>query len=797
MRNSKTLELFESFKNEFEKINESCEKKEIKEEIDSTKELLSRIFAQYPDLSDEDSDYLDSLAFPELIDEIKNRGWEDLLDESEKLDEKINKDNAEINEKIKKALKSNSQEDADELKQELEKYGIKVGFVKNALTLIGPNGKKLSVAGFDGWHDDGYFIQGPTKAGFNDTHYDKSEEEKQAKEDAKYDYDLSKRKLKAYNSELKELKSMSQEDIIKKFKNYKNNSIKKALAAYQERIKDLEKWIKPHQEIVDAYKNGKLLGDSKKFYRDLRTDAHNSKDKDNVIRKRPLNGEIDPEFEKIDYLNYLIKESEKLDEKFIEFPTEQEKDEYIRDNNLIKGKDYIDKGINAIELLNESEEYSFQEIITRMENATDYSELYDAALLIKDDKLRTDVEQAIGQCEDDGDDVETAYSIITSDLLDSKSNDINESCGKKKLKEDSYDSGIFYEIEQAFEEAGLNPVRFIDDGILTRNIGWTVSSNGVSQQISCDGSWYDEDEEDLDESEKLEEKRNPENDEANELIRKAMNDPEFAKTHTNELRKHGIKYIPPKEGQEWRGGALEGKEGRRLAVNSDNWYKDRVDKATDSSYNDVYKDNYSRDDSYADEKDLHQKTYKDSKENYKYAKSKVEKQAKKVANMEKKDKEAGLKWNEKTSKAKNILQGYKDTIEKGVTANYSNNDKIHPDTDLKGFLNAKKHSDRPLPREKDPKYRRAYGKVTDPANKDVEDYKDLKSAKSYLDREKERVAQDNKEDQERIEDMKRRAKEDKNRREAGLKNQEKEVNKLDRKVQSRLDAFRKRMADKK
>jgi hypothetical protein len=69
----------------------------------------------------------------------------------------------------------------------------------------------------------------------------------------------------------------------------------------------------------------------------------------------------------------------------------------------------------------------------------------------------------------------------------------------KSLKEDSYDSGIFYEIEQAFEEAGLNPIRFIDDGILTRNIGWTVSSNGVSQQISCDGSWYDEDEDEDDE----------------------------------------------------------------------------------------------------------------------------------------------------------------------------------------------------------------------------------------------------------------------------------------------------------
>lgn len=70
---------------------------------------------------------------------------------------------------------------------------------------------------------------------------------------------------------------------------------------------------------------------------------------------------------------------------------------------------------------------SFEEIITMMENATDYMDLYDAASYIVDDDLRVDVEQAIGQCEDDGDDVETAYSIVTSDLLDMRLYDLNES----------------------------------------------------------------------------------------------------------------------------------------------------------------------------------------------------------------------------------------------------------------------------------------------------------------------------------------------------------------------------------
>lgn len=297
----------------------------------------------------------------------------------------------------------------------------------------------------------------------------------------------------------------------------------------------------------------------------------------------------------------------------------------------------------------------------------------------------------------------------------------------------------------------------------------------------------------LNESQKLEEKRNPENDEANELIKKAMNDPEFAKTHTNELRKHGIKYIPPEKGQEWRGGALEGKEGRRLAVNSDDWYKDRVDKATDSSYNNAYSKDYSRDDSYADKDDLHQKTYKNSKEKVADAKSKIKRQETKVRNMEKKDKEAGLKWNEKTSKARRTLDDYKKTIERGVKGEYKSDDKIHPDTDLKGFLNAKKHSDRPLARENDPRYKRYDGKIADPANKDVEDYKSLKSQKNYLNREKERNKEYDAQDKERIEDMKKRAKEDKKRRDSYVKASEKEVNKLDNRINSKLDAFRKRM----
>lgn len=64
---------------------------------------------------------------------------------------------------------------------------------------------------------------------------------------------------------------------------------------------------------------------------------------------------------------------------------------------------------------------------------------------------------------------------------------------KSIMKEDSYEDGIFYEIEAALMEAGLNPVRFTEDGVLTNNLGWTVrGKDGTKQQITCDGSYLSE-----------------------------------------------------------------------------------------------------------------------------------------------------------------------------------------------------------------------------------------------------------------------------------------------------------------
>lgn len=71
---------------------------------------------------------------------------------------------------------------------------------------------------------------------------------------------------------------------------------------------------------------------------------------------------------------------------------------------------------------------------------------------------------------------------------------VNIKTETKTIKtEDTYEDGIFYEIEAALMEAGLNPVRFSESGVMTNNLGWTVTGeDGTEQQLTCDGSYLTE-----------------------------------------------------------------------------------------------------------------------------------------------------------------------------------------------------------------------------------------------------------------------------------------------------------------
>lgn len=110
------------------------------------------------------------------------------------------------------------------------------------------------------------------------------------------------------------------------------------------------------------------------------------------------------------------------------------------------------------------EEVTFEEIIRMMENAEEYSVLYDAAGYIKNDSLRVDVESQIGDCENDEDPVEVAYSLVTSDLLDSHINDKNienlEECNKSLTEDEDLELDI--DLDEEPEELELNAEDVID-----------------------------------------------------------------------------------------------------------------------------------------------------------------------------------------------------------------------------------------------------------------------------------------------------------------------------------------------
>lgn len=103
--------------------------------------------------------------------------------------------------------------------------------------------------------------------------------------------------------------------------------------------------------------------------------------------------------EKLDDLNKKLKDVE------IDIENEEHKD-----RPLIKKEE---------SKLNEAkEETSFSEIIDMMEQADTYTDMLNAAELIKDKGLRQEVIRAINECAEDKEDLAVAYSVITSDYLD-------------------------------------------------------------------------------------------------------------------------------------------------------------------------------------------------------------------------------------------------------------------------------------------------------------------------------------------------------------------------------------------
>lgn len=207
----------------------------------------------------------------------------------EQLDEKINKDNQEINDKIRKALRSKGE--ARKLEPELDKYGIKVNYDQSqGTTMTGPNGKKL--------RDDKNNIYGPSNPGFNDTHI------KHDNWDDKRAIDTGNMK-KNKELELKQLEVMDRDDIIRK---YNDLSTDEALKKHQETIdkvkNDIEYWAKEEKEYSD---NAVKRRERERGYRKSGHERNPESNYRHPMSKNKISFNKDSAVDKVDYLNYLTK----------------------------------------------------------------------------------------------------------------------------------------------------------------------------------------------------------------------------------------------------------------------------------------------------------------------------------------------------------------------------------------------------------------------------------------------------------------------------------------------------------
>ena len=305
----------------------------------------------------------------------QNMNLLNILNESETLTEKINKDNLEINNKIQRALRSKGE--ARKLEPELAKHGIKVNYDNSqGTTMVGPNGKRLS--------DDKNHVYGPSQAGFNNTH---------AKTDRSYERwskDYGNR-AEEYELKLKQLKNMDRDDIIRK---YNDKSTEEALKAHQADIERIEKWAKDYRDDEKKYANDDLR--ARQNVKKARRYGHKNDPSSNY--SHPIDKTDAPEkynretgkyeksgmssADKVDYLTYLTKK-----------PTGYRRTgDIYRDGSEYDPADDMNKNLNQYKDLKSDE--------SRAKEHLDFKNKYygvksDDELKANADKMRAEVEAKI------------------------------------------------------------------------------------------------------------------------------------------------------------------------------------------------------------------------------------------------------------------------------------------------------------------------------------------------------------------------------------------------------------------
>lgn len=222
------------------------------------------------------------------------------------------------------------------------------------------------------------------------------------------------------------------------------------LNAYEKRLNTLEDYIYNYLKDKVELDESKQLNEERYYYGEvenvkdqIKSLCNNLVDINNFIKENIISDEDSNENE------YSDEQKETLNQLVLYFETEYKNFTKVI-NNLSKvfpsrirtltpeERDYINKNKKESKQLKEgaNENLTYEQIIEKMANATDYSELYDAASEIKNTDVRVDVENLIGECEDDETPVDETYSIVATDVLDMYVNEENV----EKLNEDQYEN---------------------------------------------------------------------------------------------------------------------------------------------------------------------------------------------------------------------------------------------------------------------------------------------------------------------------------------------------------------------
>lgn len=278
----------------------------------------------------------------------------------------------------------------------------------------------------------------------------------------------------------------------------------------------------------------------------------------------------------------------------------------------------------------------------------------------------------------------------------------------------------------------------------------------------------------------LKEAPNPENAEANELIRKSLADWDVAIKNEKELSKYGISLDINKNQDTIYGVNLVGKNGRKLVAHRGMWHSTPENIEYDQPYDGDYKD-----------ATLYQKSYTKSRSEYKDAVEELPRLKKRLNLYNRRygeDSERTKELKDEIKKAQKIVDDgiqVQQAVKKNQWGGLDHTRAIHPDADLKGYLDSTKVKDREY--DDNLVYTRG-DSYYNGKNKEVSKYEHMKSQEAYNKRQAEENKRRDAEDEERLERYRKSFAEEKANRDEYLQKDIDETRK-------ERDAFNKRLED--